>query len=183
MKKLLFFVCFFVTLFAFGQSAASSAPSLASISSASSSAASVGAPSADLPVGDFLSQIMNFIQSFGGLSLVLKISGAVLLIIASFKVSILNKYVWSKLGSFQAYAAPVLGLLVGVLGLGTGGAPITLGAVLTYLAAGAGAIPLHELLDTLKAIPGLGSVYVSIITAIESVLGGPSSAVGAVPGK
>jgi hypothetical protein len=120
-----------------------------------------------------ISAVSTVIQNFGGLSWTLKIACIVLLIIAFMKVSFLSSF-WAKLGSFQAYAAPVLGLILGALTLSVSG-PITLAGVLAYLAAGSGAILLHELLDTIKAIPGIGSVYVSIINAIESVLNTNSS--------
>lgn len=124
---------------------------------------------------DFLAQVLDAIKNFGGLSTMLKISSIVALIVASMKVSFLNDLVWSKLGAAKVWLAPVLGLVAGVLGLGSGGAPITLASVFAYVSAGAGAVILHEILDSVKAIPGLGAGYVSFINMIESVLGGPSS--------
>lgn len=125
--------------------------------------------------GDFLSQVLQAIQGFGGLSWMLKVAAVVTLVIASMKVSVLNQLLWSKLGAAQAWVAPILGLVGGILSLSAGGHSITLQAVLAYVSAGAGAIILHELLDTVKAIPGLGSIYVQIINAIEGALGGPAA--------
>lgn len=118
---------------------------------------------------DFLNQVLVFIQSWGGISSLVKVSGIILLIIASMKVSFLQPY-WAKLGSFQAWLAPILGLIAGVLGLGQAG-PITAASVFTYISAGAGAIIMHELLDTVKAIPGIGDLWVTVIGFIEGLLG------------
>lgn len=123
---------------------------------------------------DFLSQVGQAIQNFGGMSTLLKISTIILLIVASMKVSYLNTLIWSKLGNAQAWVPVLLGLIAGILGLGSSG-PITLASVMAYVTAGAGAIGLHELLDTLKAVPGLGSVYVTVINFIEGILGGPAA--------
>ncbi len=124
---------------------------------------------------DFLAQVLDAIKSFGGLSTLLKITCFITLIVSSMKVSFLNDLVWSKLGAAKAYLAPILGLIAGILGIGSGGAPITLALVFAYMSAGAGAVFLHEILDSVKAIPGLGSVYVTIIGIIESALGGPAA--------
>jgi len=121
----------------------------------------------DLSASDFLSQVLEFIKAFGGLSTVAKISGAVLLIIGSMKVSFLKTY-WDMLGSAKAFVGPVLGLIIGVISM----SPITLSGLAAYLFAGAGAIILHELLDAVKALPGIGSVYVSIIDFIKKILPG-----------
>lgn len=119
--------------------------------------------------GDFLTQVFTAIKGFGGVPWVGKISVIVLLVIASFKVSFLNNLIWSKLGNFKAWAAPILGLVAGLLAMGGG---LTLPGVFAYISAGAGAILLHELLDTVKAIPGLGAIYVEIINVVEGALGG-----------
>lgn len=124
---------------------------------------------------DFLSQVLAFIKSFGGLSMVLKIAGIVTLIISTMKVSILNQLIWSKLGKLKAWLAPFLGLVAGVLMLSIDNHAITLAAVMAYVASGGGAIYLHELLDTIKGIPGLGQFYVSAIDSVEKMLGGPAA--------
>lgn len=121
---------------------------------------------------DFLAQTLDAIKMFGGLSMMMKISTVILLLISSMKVSILNQLFWSKLGAAQTWVAPALGLIAGILGLGST-TPVTLGSVLAYVAAGAGAILLHELLDSLKAIPGIGAGYISVIDFVNSLLKGP----------
>lgn len=123
--------------------------------------------------GDYLALVLKVIGELGGLSWMLKIAAVVTLVLSSMKVSFLNDMIWSKLGKFKAWAAPILGLLIGVITMQANGG-ITLVGLMAYLSAGAGALILHELLDTVKSIPGLGPIWVSLIEAIQKALGGPS---------
>jgi hypothetical protein len=132
--------------------------------------------------GDFLAEVLKMISAFGGLSWVMKVSSIITLILSSMKVSFLNDLWWSKLGQFKAWAAPILGMVLGAMTMLANGQSITLASLLAYFSAGAGALILHELLDTIKAIPGLGPVWVSLINAIKKALGGPTS-VETVPFK
>lgn len=127
------------------------------------------AQAAELPATDFFAQLMAAIKAFGGLSWMGKVSSIVLLLVASMKVSFI-KPLWDKLGAAKAWAGPVLGLIGGILSLGVDG-NITVAGVMAYVASGAGALILHELLDTVKAIPGLGAMYVAVINWIEGLLG------------
>lgn len=119
---------------------------------------------------DFFAQVLEAIRTFGGLSVMAKISAVVMIIISSMKVSFFRELIWDKLGALQTWVAPILGLIAGILGLGNGDAPITLASVMAYVAAGGGAIILHELLDSIKAIPGIGQVYISMINLIQGFL-------------
>lgn len=127
------------------------------------------------PTTDFLTQMLDLFKNFGGLAWYAKVSGVIMLVVASMKVSFLNNLIWSKLGALQTWLAPALGLVAGIVSLASGGQPITLAAIMLYVSTGVGAIGLHELLDTVKAIPGLGALWVSVINVIESALGGPAS--------
>lgn len=120
----------------------------------------------DLSMNSFMSDVLTFIANFGGLPTVGKISAAVLLLIASMKVSFIRGFVWDKLGAFKALVAPLLGVFVGVLSM----QPITLPGLAAYFFAGAGAIVLHELFDAIKSMPGIGPVYVSVIEMIQKLL-------------
>lgn len=133
----------------------------------------------DIPISDFLTQAIAAFASFGGLGWAAKVAAVLTLVIASMKVSILNQWVWSKLGALQPWLAPLLGALYGVFSLASGGT-LTLAGVLAYFAAGAGAVVLHELLDSLKSLSGLGATWVAIIDAIEAALGGPGGNVVAL---
>lgn len=124
----------------------------------------------EMPVSDFLSQVLQVIKEFGGLPTVLKIAAIITLLISSMKVSVLNELVWSKLGDFKPWAAPILGLIAGILDLAKAGT-VSWASVFAYISAGAGALILHDLLDSVKAIPKLGAVYVKLIELVQKALG------------
>lgn len=141
---------------------------IASVMASPSPVATVSAPADS--TSDFLSQVFNLISQFGGLSWAARIAAMVLLLIASMKVSFLAP-VWAKLGEAQVFMAPLLGIIAGVVSM----KPFSWAGLLAYLGAGAGAIMLHEILDGVKVIPGLGSMYVAAINFFEGILGGGSS--------
>lgn len=122
---------------------------------------------ADVPASDFFSAILELIKSFGGMSWAVKIATVVALIISSMKVSFLRP-LWEKLGKGKAVLAPLLGLIAGVLSLSSSG-QLTLSGVLAYMFVGAGALMVHELLDLLKGIPGLGALWVGLIDLIMKI--------------
>lgn len=128
------------------------------------------AQAADLPASDFLAQVLEAYKAFGGLGAMAKVSAVIMLLVASMKVSFLNDVLWSKLGSAKVYVAPLLGLIGGLLGVGVDG-HITLATIFAFVTAGAGAVFLHEILDSVKAIPGIGSAYLALINMLEGLLG------------
>lgn len=155
----------------------SAVPALAQTSSVSPSPGASVFPSVAPAVAadstsDFIAQVMAAIQNFGGLGTLIKVTTVIMLLIASMKVSFLKNLIWAKLGSFQNIAAPFLGLLAGVIGLFGHGSPVTLASIFAYLAAGVGASGVHELLDAVKNIPGIGAGYIAAINVIEKLLGG-----------
>jgi hypothetical protein len=123
---------------------------------------------------DFFAQVLGVVQQLGGMSGMAKISAVILLIVASMKVSFLNDLLWSKLGAAKAWVAPLLGLIGGILGIGASGVPLDGARILAYVTAGAGAVVLHELLDSIKAVPGIGNIYLTIINIVQGWLGGPA---------
>lgn len=127
---------------------------------------------ADLPPQDFMLQVLQSIQSLGGLAGAAKIAAIITLVIASLKVSALRDMFWSKLGYGQVFMAPVLGLIAGGIAYFSSGVALTAPNIFAYMFAGSGAILFHELLDGVKGIPGLGSMYVSIIDFVSVMLGG-----------
>jgi hypothetical protein len=124
----------------------------------------------DLPVQSVIDQVLNLVKAWGGLPWAAKIAACLTVLISLTKVSFIRPY-WDKLGALKTWIAPILALVVGVLSLSIEG-KLSLPGVMAYLFAGAGAIILHELLDSLKKLPGLGAVWVSIIEVIEKLLGG-----------
>lgn len=151
---------------------AMAAPSPGPLPSSLVAASAPGSAQA-VSAGNMLQATGDTIHAWGGLGWQLKIAAVILLLVASMKVSFLSKY-WDKLGEAQALLAPALGLVGGILELAYQHA-ISLPGALAYLSAGAGALLLHELLDAVKAIPGLGAGYVALISAVEGALGGSSN--------
>lgn len=129
---------------------------------------------------DFFASVLAAIQSLGGLPWIGKIALIITLLVSSMKVTVLDDLVWNRLGKFQAWLAPILGLVAGILTLGAGG-QISLAGIFAYISAGAGALLLHELLDTVKAIPGLGPLWISLIGVVEGALGGNPVSASNVP--
>lgn len=134
-----------------------------------------------LSVGDALADVVMAVQQMGGLQGWLKIMCGILIFVAICKVSADGKVpllssIWPAFGKFGAILPLILSLIVGLVSLGSGGS-ISFAGVMTFLAAGGGgSIALHQLLDMIKEIPGLGSVYVSAINILEGALGGGDSA-------
>lgn len=119
--------------------------------------------------GEWLSQLFDLIAHAKGLGLLALLSGIVTLLISALKVSIFQGF-WNKLGKFKTFLAPVLGLALAILVSGTQG--FTWQTILLAITTGAGAIALHELLDALKAVPGLSPIFRVIIELFEALLGG-----------
>jgi hypothetical protein len=125
------------------------------------------------PIGaiDFIIQTMNSLKNFGGVSAIVKASIVITLIISSMKVSFLNNLIWSKLGGCKVFIAPLLGLIGGLLTLKS--QAISAADITVYLISGGGAVFLHELLDSVKEIKGIGPVYLNIINILTTLLRGP----------
>lgn len=118
--------------------------------------------------GDFLSETLKQLQGFGGLGFSAKLAVGLTIIVSSMKVSVLNG-LWDKLGGAKVYVAPALSLIAGALLL----KPFSFAGLAAYGLSGAGAVFLHEILDSIKNVPGIGKLYVSIINVIQSALHGP----------
>lgn len=115
---------------------------------------------------DFLSQVLKFIQDFGGLPKMAKIAGVVLLVVESMKVSFLKPQ-WDKLGAYKMLVAPALGVVAGLVMLPS----LNLEAAMAYLLAGAGAILLHDLLQAVKGLPGVSLVAQKVLDILSSLIG------------
>lgn len=128
------------------------------------------ADGAELPIQDFLTLVLDTVKNFGGLPWMGKVAAICFVLVGSMKVTFLRGLIWDRLGSAKAWAAPILALIGGILSL----EQITLPAVLAYMGAGAGAIILHQLLDLVKALPGIGRFWIMVIDMIAKVTGGKS---------
>lgn len=129
----------------------------------------------DLPLSDFLAQVLQAIAGFGSMGTLVKVSAVITLIVSTMKVSFFNSLVWSRLGPFKVLVAPALALIGGVIGLYGAGTPITLPVVFSYLVVGTGAVFLHQVLDAVQTLPFAGPLIKSVIAIVEKVLGGPGS--------
>lgn len=130
----------------------------------------VVAPVADMPLDQFLADVLAAIKAFGGLGWAGKVASICLLLVASMKVSFMRP-LWDKLGGAKVFVAPALALIGGILSMPS----ITGAGVVAYILAGAGAIAMHQILDAIKAIPGIGSMYVAIIDLVSSLLRKPAA--------
>lgn len=125
-----------------------------------------------ITVDQFLGQVLETIRSFGGMPWTLKVAAIIMILVSSMKVSFLRP-LWDKLGAFKVLASLVLSLIAGVLTLGVGPESITFQGIVAYLFAGAGSIVLHELLDVIKSLPGVGQIYTAAIEFIQRFLKKP----------
>ncbi len=100
-----------------------------------------------------------------------KVTSGIVLLISTMKVSFL-KPLWDKLKEKQEWLAPVLGLVGAIATLFING-EFSFELLLTGLAGGALAPYVHDLLDYLKAIPGLGKVWLTVIEIFKKVLFAP----------
>lgn len=122
------------------------------------------APAVD-PTVDLFTQVVTLIKTFGGLTWMAKVSAITLILVASMKVTFIKPF-WEKLGKAQVLVAPFIALVGGILSQGSG---LTWASFIAYVGVGGlGAVAFHEFFDALKALPGLGSAYVTIINLIET---------------
>jgi hypothetical protein len=149
--------------------AASETPQMSAAPAAGVPSAEVAQPSQEISEKDFLVQVVEAIKKMGGLDTWGKIVLAIGLLIGSMKVTTIRERFWSKLGKQKVWVAPVLGFVAAILDVaGTG--TFSWASLAIYMTAGAGAIALHELLDAVKAWPGIGKLYVTIIELIQAAL-------------
>jgi hypothetical protein len=116
-----------------------------------------------------LGQLISLIEGLGSMSPQAKIAAIVLFITAVWKSSFLQPY-YAALGNAANLVGPVLGLISGVLAI----QPLSWGAVWTGVYGGSLAVLVVALLEAVKSIPGIGSLYVSLINWVEGLLGSPA---------
>jgi hypothetical protein len=123
-----------------------------------------------MDIAGLFSQLVSLIQSFGSLSAPAKIAGIVLFIVAVVKSSFVQP-LWAKLGNAQVLVAPILAVIVSIVSI----QPFSWAALWSSLLSGALAIGMHQLLDAVKTLPGIGSAYLTVINFVESILQAPES--------
>lgn len=98
------------------------------------------------------------------------------LIIASMKNTVAATYFWDKLKWGKAFIAPLLALIMVEIMAIPAGQVFSLKSLMVAAVTGAGAIALHELMDGIKEIPGIGPLWISAIDFIGKFLGSPKAA-------
>ncbi len=126
----------------------------------------------DLPVDQFFSQVFDLVKSFGGIPWTLKIAGVITILISTMKVSFIRPY-WDKLGWLKGFSGAILGLIAGALVMMSAGT-VTLAGLAAYFFAGAGSVVVHQMLDSLKMAPFIGSGMLSVIEFISGLLKAPA---------
>jgi ABC-type uncharacterized transport system permease subunit len=122
------------------------------------------------PTADFVTLFLKDLNEFGGMSAVAKVSAVVMLLIASMKVNLINENLWNKLGDgWKTLVGPILAAVAGLVTLSMNG-QLDLPHLMVWVTAGAGAVVLHEGLDRVKLIPGIGPTYVALINLVEGFL-------------
>lgn len=117
-----------------------------------------------------LTLVVNYAKGLSGLGTMGIISATVMLLVSLWKSSALQPY-WAQLPAWaQRWLGPVLGVLLALASLQN----LSWNTILLGLQGGALAAAVNALLDTLKLIPGLNSVWVTIINFIEGVLQAPT---------
>jgi hypothetical protein len=119
---------------------------------------------------DFFASVLETLKGFGGLSFTAKVSAVLVLFVSSMKVTVLEVY-WAKLGKAKIWVSLGLAFVAGLVDAFVGVDKFSWSVVFAYVLAGAGAPILHQVLDSVKAIPGLGKVYVGIINVVIELLG------------
>lgn len=129
------------------------------------------------PTDDFnvlISSVLSYVKIFGGLPWVLKIAAIFAVLISFTKVSFLREMTWDKIPQkLRLWLGPLLGLIYGLFAQNV---DITLAGTLAYMLAGAGAPYVHEMLDGIKQIPGIGKFWIQLIDFIKGRLGAPATA-------
>lgn len=119
--------------------------------------------------GDYMNEIFLTVWQFGGLPFVFTIAAIVLSIIGFIKLTRLRPF-WDSLGRLKPLAIPLLSLTIGIISLAIDDTPLTIQGILAYLFAGSGAIILHDVLDAVKALPGISPVYFRFIESLQGLL-------------
>lgn len=130
-------------------------------------------PTGEVKIDALLAKTLVLIQSYGGLSWMAKIAGAIYFIVALTKVSFLRPYLWepfeTKLGNYKWLFAPLLALIYGIFNVDQ----FSWSALLAFVGTGLGATIISSVVDGFKTMPGVGSFMIIFLEVIQKILGGP----------
>jgi hypothetical protein len=115
----------------------------------------------------WIADAISAVKGMGGSSGLAIASAIIALVVSLFKVPFFRDKIWDKLKFNQKAAIPlVLALIGGLVKLDH----ITLGGVVAYLGAGAGAIILYEILDVVKLTNGMNATVKAVIGFLQGIL-------------
>lgn len=117
-------------------------------------------------------QLVELFKNWEVISSQMKIAMILVMIIGVVKNSAFESY-FKFFGKWKPVVAPTLSLIVAFLFV----QPFTLATALAAITTGVAAGFLSQILDALKTIPGLGSVYVTLIDIIGKLLGKPEKGI------
>jgi hypothetical protein len=115
-----------------------------------------------------IAQFVELFKNWSLLSVQMKVASVLVILVGLVKNSALSP-LFDKLGKFKALVAPLLMLIAAFMYV----QPFTLATAIAAITTGVAAGYFHQVLDMVKAIPGLGPVYVKIIEFIGGYLGAP----------
>lgn len=125
-----------------------------------------------------IAKISAYIARFAAADSLTKVLLGILCILALVKTSFLRSVVgWDKMSQNAKVFVPLgMALVAGIIDLKVSTGHLVLRDVLAYVTgAGGGAILVHQLLDGVKALPGIGSVWVVLIEILGKALGQPAA--------
>lgn len=121
----------------------------------------------DVSEMQWIADAIAAVRGMGGSSGLAIASAIIALVVSLFKVPFFRDKIWDKLKFNQKAAVPlVLALVGGLVKLDH----ITLGGVVAYLGAGAGAIILYEIIDVVKLSDGINATVKAVLGFLQGIL-------------
>ena len=136
----------------------------------------------EMQVGQWVGDLFQVVGSLKGMSVQASMIAVITLLVSSMKVTVFRQLVWDKLGGAKVLAAPVLSLLMVVIGALATGQKFSFGVLLVALTTGAGALALHEVLDAVKEMKFVKPWMKPAIEWISKTLGAKAAETPAVKG-
>jgi hypothetical protein len=135
--------------------------------------AAAPAPVVEVPITNIFQDALKAIGDWKALGWQAGIAGILTVLISTMKNSLLRGLIWDKLPTMaKLLVAPVLALLAFFLGLGK----LDGATILMAITTGAASVYIHQLLDAVKEIPGVGPKYQWLIDLLAKLLKKPAAA-------
>lgn len=124
-----------------------------------------------MDLGQFIDQVYAALQNFGTLSVLLKASVILTLLISAWKVSVFQPF-WNFFGNFKAFVPPTFMVGVVVVQSLISSGKVNWNTVGVAIVVGLTSAGFHDILCDLKSLPGVGPLFIKVIDLIEAFLGG-----------